>query len=328
MNLFDVAKRVASEDEAREVFEKVRWLDGVICPKCGVAGKSYRLHGKPCSKHPVRAGMWKCGACRKPFTVTVGTVFEDSHIKLDKWLMAIHLIASSKKGMSAHQLHRMLGVTYKTAWFMAHRIRYAMEQGSFLKPLEGTVEVDETFIGGKFRTGSQAVKPGERPKDHLAGTANKAPVVSLVERGGNVRSFHVANVTATNLKAVIRENIKPTAHVMTDESGVYKFVGKEYAKHSTVNHAAKEYARTDADGTLATTNTVEGFFSLLKRGVYGTFHHISKQHLHRYLSEFDFRYNARENTDGERSLLAIKGSEGKRLMYRQSKRGETNTSVG
>jgi transposase-like protein len=202
---------------------------------------------------------------------------------------------------------------------MTHRIRWAMRQEGPQAPLEGIVEADETYVGGKIRIGSQAVKPGERPKDILSPVSNKAPVVSLVERGGKVRSIHVANVTATNLKEVIRENVDPAAHLMTDESGVYKTVGKEYAAHSTVNHAAKEYSRKEADGTRVSTNTVEGFFSLLKRGVYGSFHRISKQHLHRYLSEFDFRYNARDVDDGERRQLAIKSVVGKRLTYYPSK---------
>jgi transposase-like protein len=323
MNLAELAQNFSTEEQARNFLEKTLWPDGAVCPHCGLIGESYRLHGKAGSKKPVRPGVWKCGGCRKQFTVKVGTIFEDSHIPLHKWLMAMHLMNASKKGMSSHQLHRMLGITYKSAWFMTHRIRWAMRQEGPQEPLSGVVEVDETFVGGKFRIGSQVVKPGERPKDHPAPTANKAPVVSLVERGGKVRSIHVANVTAKNLKEVIRENVEPTAHVMTDESGVYRFVGKEYAKHSTVNHAAKEYARTEADGTVSSTNTVEGFFSLLKRGVYGSFHHISKQHLHRYLSEFDFRYNARDVDDGERRQLAIKAVIGKRLTYYPAKGGQT-----
>lgn len=329
MNLADLAQSFATEEAAISFLEKTLWPDGPACPHCGLIGEAYRLQSKSttASKNKMRPGLWKCKDCRKKFTVKMGTIFEDSHIPLRKWLLAIHMICASKKGMSSHQFHRQLGITYKSAWFMTHRIRWAMQQGPFLELLKGTVEIDETYVGGKMRTGSQAVKPGERPQDRKAGIDNKAPVVSLVERGGKVRSMHVANVTAANLKEVIRENVEPSAHVNTDESGVYRFVGKEYARHSTVNHSAKEYARTEADGTLATTNTVEGYFSLLKRGVYGSFHHISKQHLHRYLSEFDFRYNARDIDDGERRQLAIKSVVGKRLTYYPAKGAETNPLV-
>jgi transposase-like protein len=329
MNLADLAQKFSTEEEAIFFLEKTLWPDGPVCPHCGLIGEAFRLQSKSTTvgKSKARLGLWKCKGCRRKFTVKIGTIFEDSHIPLRKWLLAIHLICASKKGMSSHQLHRQLGITYKSAWFLTHRIRWAMKQDGPQASLSGIVEVDETYVGGKFRIGPQSVKPGERPQDHPAPIANKAPVVSLVERGGKVRSVHVANVTAKNLKEVIRENVEPTAHVMTDESGVYKFVGKEYAKHSTVNHAAKEYARTEADGTVSSTNTVEGFFSLLKRGVYGSFHHISKQHLHRYLSEFDFRYNARAVDDGERRQLTIKSVVGKRLTYYPAKGAETNTLV-
>jgi transposase-like protein len=327
MNLADLAQKFSTEEEAIAFLEKSLWPDGPVCPHCGVIGEAFRLQSKPTTKNKMRPGMWKCKGCRKPFTVKIGTIFEDSHIPLRKWLLAMHLMAASKKGMSSHQIHRQLGITYKSAWFMTHRIRWAMRQESFDKPLGGTVEVDETYVGGKLRTGPQAVIPGERPKDRPSPVANKAPVVSLVERGGKVRSIHVANVTAKNLKEVISDNVEPSAHVMTDEAGVYDFVGKKFARHSTVNHSEKEYARVEPDGVVASTNTVEGFFSLLKRGVYGSFHHVSKEHLHRYLSEFDFRYNARDVDDGERRQLAIKQVVGKRLTYYPSKGTETNPLV-
>jgi transposase-like protein len=300
-----------TEEQAREYLESVRWPKGADCAHCG-SPKVTKLGG-----NSAKLGLYKCKDCRKKFTVMVGTIFEDSHIPLRSWVIAFHMICSSKKGYSAKQLQRNLGLkSYKSAWHMAHRIRHAMNVGAFTKPLSGTVEVDETYIGGKFRIGSQAVKPGERAKDHPSPTANKAPVVSLVERGGTVRSFHVANVTGTNLKQVLREHVDPSAHVMTDEAALYKWVGKQHDRHSTVDHHSHEYSRLEADGTVVSTNTVEGFFSLLKRGVYGTFHSVSKQHLHRYLSEFDFRYNARDITDGERTALAIQGAEGKRLTYK------------
>jgi len=317
MNLKNVAQNFSDEDQARRFLEKMRWPDGVYCPHCGVIGEAYRLEAAAKSKTPVRDGVWKCRGCQKQFTVTVGTIFEDSHIPLNKWLMAIHFLCASKKGMSSHQLHRMLGITYKSAWFMTHRIRYAMAQESLLKPLSGTVEVDETYVGGKLRVGSRARKPGERPKDYPSVTSNKAAVVALVERGGNVHSRHVTRVTAENLRPIIKEVIAENAHVMTDSGTVLKgaLMGR---KHDQVNHREDEYVRYE-NGIRITTNTVEGYFATLKRGINGVYHHVGKQHLHRYLSEFDFRYNARKITDNERSLLAIKGVAGKRLMYRDTK---------
>jgi transposase-like protein len=305
MNLTEIAKSYHSEESARAFLEAQRWPDGKpACPKCGEIGRAYRLQPKENGKSHVRKGVWKCGACRKQFTVTVDTIFEDSHIPLNKWLMAIHLLCASKKGMSAHQLHRMLGVTYKSAWFMAHRIRYAMAELN-LHPLSGTVEVDETYVGGKTR-GLQG--------DHKT----KATVVSLVERGGKVRSFHHEKpVTGKNLKEVIRENVTTDSHIMTDDFGGYHGLKKEFRRHSTIRHKWRVYARKEGD-ILISTNTIEGYFSILKRGINGVYHHVGKQHLHRYLSEFDFRYNSRNVEDGERSLLAIRKVSGKRLTYRDS----------
>jgi hypothetical protein len=275
------------------------------------------MHSDADTKNKMRLGLWKCSSCRKTFRVTMNTIFEDSHIPLHKWMMAIHLMCASKKGMSAHQMHRMLGLGYRAAWFMCHRIRHAMEEKPTSK-MAGTIEADECFVGGKIRSGSQSVKPGERPKDYASPTSNKAPVVAVVQRDGLVRSVHMEKVTAKNLKAFIMENVVSHAILNTDDSGLYETVGKNFAKHDVVNHSKDEYARVEPDGRLATTNTVEGYFSLIKRGVYGTFHHISKQHLSRYLSEFDFRYNARDTSDSERAELAIEGVKGKRLMYRDS----------
>jgi len=309
MNLTQIAKSYHDEDSARAFLEAQRWPDGKPgCPHCGEIGRSYRLPpiaGKPKKDGEItyRKGLWKCGACRKQFTVTVDTIFEDSHIPLNKWLMAFHLLCASKKGMSAHQLHRMLGVTYKSAWFMAHRIRYAMAQLNLTK-LSGTVEVDETYVGGKER-GLQGVKK------------NKAAVVSLVERGGKVRSFHTEMVTGKTLKQVVRENVASNAHVMTDGHPGYRGLKKDFRRHSTIRHSWKVYARKEGD-VLISTNTIEGYFSILKRGINGVYHHVGKQHLHRYLSEFDFRYNSRHIEDGERSLLAIRKVAGRRLKYRDS----------
>ncbi|MCG3117120.1 MAG: IS1595 family transposase [Candidatus Manganitrophus sp. SA1] len=314
MNLVDIGKHFNDADSAREFLEDMRWRDGVICPHCGIVGEAYRLTPKGSTKTRVRKGVWKCKGCRKQFTVTVGTIFEDSHIPLHKWLLAIHLLCSSKKGMSAHQLHRLLDITYKSAWFMAHRIRYAMSQEPLTSKLQGTIEVDETYIGGKIRASAHRTKPGERPKDYPNPFANKAAVVSVLQRGGRVQSVHVEKVTAENLKPVIKQMVAENAHLMTDSSSVLISAGSE-RKHDQVNHSIDEYVRYE-DGVCITTNGVEGYFANLKRGIKGVYHHVGKQHLHRYLAEFDFRYNARKIKDGERTLEAIKGVEGKRLKLK------------
>ena len=309
MNLNDIAQHYSDEDSAREFLERLRWPSGPECPHCGLVGDAYRLEARPESKKPVRKGVWKCRGCQGQFTVTVNTIFEDSHIPLHKWLMAYHLICSSKKGMSAHQLHRMLGIGYRAAWFMAHRIRYSMTDTSTVK-LSGpdkTVEVDETYVGGRQR--------GHKGRPTIT-SSNKTAVVALVERRGKVRSFPVERVTINNLKPILVQHVAAEAHLMTDENNVYRFAKDKFAAHSFVTHSDNEYTRRDY-GKLISTNTVEGFFSLLKRGVYGTFHHVGRQHLHRYLSEFDFRYNRRDVKDGERTVSAIKGSAGKRLMYKK-----------
>ena len=293
MNLKSIAEHFSDDDKAREFLEKLRWPDGPECPHCGVVGEAYRLEPKPGAKTHVRKGVWKCSPCRQQFTVTVGTIFEDSHIPLSKWLLAIHLLCASKKGMSSHQLHRMLGVTYKSAWFMSHRIRYAMNQEPLSSKLKGTVEVDETYIGGKERFGPQGVK-----KHHYQ---KKAPVVALVERRGNVRSFHQPMVTGRTLKQAIVDNVEADAHVMTDDHPAYGGLRKHVGKHSVIRHSWKIYARKEKDVVIS-TNTIEGYFSILKRGINGVYHHVGKNHLHRYLSEFDFRYNARKKlrTESER----------------------------
>lgn len=314
MNLNDLAKNYSTEEKAREFLESQRWPNGAICPHCGAEGESYRLNPTANRKTHVRQGVWKCAGCRKQFTVKVGTIFEDSHITLTTWLRAIHLLCASKKGMSAHQLHRMLGVTYKSAWFMAHRIRYAMSQEPLSSKLNGTVEVDETYVGGR-RKGTKRGRPGVE--------SHKAPVVSLVQRKGNVRSFHVGNVTSKNLKNIIRENVSTESNVMTDDFNIYRGLKKEFASHDVIRHKFGQYARREGAKSIH-TNTVEGYFALLKRGIVGTFHHVSKRHLQRYLNEFDFRYNARYVNDGERALLAVRGTTGKRLTYRDSRGSKDN----
>jgi transposase-like protein len=301
-NLSALGKHFSDEDAARKLLESLRWPNGAVCPKCGGANP-YRLTPKATSKRPCRKGVWKCRACRKQFTVTVGTIFEDSHIPISKWLLAIHLLSASKKGMSAHQLHRMLGVTYRAAWFMGHRLREAMNEGPM--QLDGIVEVDETYIGG-----SRKRKPGRPP----AGDAQKTPVMALVERGGRVRAMTLARVTGDNVQDVIRREVSLSAHMMSDDLNVYHPLSMGFRKHDTIVHSRGEYVRGNVH-----TNTVEGFFGLLKRGLVGSFHHVSKGHLARYCDEFSFRYNNRKTTDGERAALIVAGAEGKRLTYAEPK---------
>jgi transposase-like protein len=299
LNLY--APQFSDEDKAREYLEKIRWVNGVECPHCGAIDGHYPLIAQSKSKSPVRKGVWKCKQCRKQFSVTVGTIFERSHIPLNRWLSAIYLLCSSKKGMSAHQLHRTLGITYKSAWFMAHRIRYTMTKRPSINKFKSIVEIDETYIGGKGR--------GKRGR----GSTNKVPVVALVERNGNVISKHIDRVTAKNLKTVLKENVDKTAILMTDDFPSYRYLNKNFPKHKIIKHSEKEYVYGDIH-----TNTIEGYFSLLKRGIIGVYHHVDKHHLHRYLTEFDFRYNNRKNLDANNTITAIIASKGKRLMYRDS----------
>ena len=318
LNLASLSDLFSNEDAAREFLESKLWPDGPVCPHCGSCDGAYKLEPKPESRTHVRKGVWKCGGCREQFTVTVGTIFADSHIPLSKWLLAYHLLCASKKGMSAHQLHRMLKVTYRSAWFMAHRIRYTMSQEPLSSKLQGTVEIDETYVGGKLRIGPYNTKPGERPKDRPQVSSNKAAVVSVLQRGGRVQSRHVERVTTQNLKPIVEQMVAEDAHVMTDSGTVLKgaVMGR---KHDQVNHRAGEYVRYE-DGVCITTNAIEGYFATLKRGINGVYHHVGKQHLHRYLSEFDFRYNSRKEKDGDRTLMALKSAGGKRLMLRDSQR--------
>jgi len=294
------------EDKARRHLELIRWPHGPYCPHCGNADPDTitKLEGK---SH--RPGLYQCNACDGHFTVTVGSVMERSHIPLTKWVLGFHLMAASKKGISAHQLHRMLDLTYKSAWFMAHRIREAMSIEPKRGPIGGqnkVVEADETFVGGKAKNRAFRKTP---PK--------KSTVLALVEREGKVRSYHVANVTAKELRPIIVQVASRKSHLMTDELRSYISIGKEFAGHSAVNHSRDEYVRL---GGFAHTNTVENFFSIFKRGIYGIYQHVSEAHLHRYLAEFDFRYSNRIGlgiSDAGRAARAIKGAEGKRLMYRQ-----------
>ncbi len=299
----------SDETKAREFLEAQRWPDGVFCPSCG---QDETVKSLP-AKGSMGPGWYHCRECRKKFTVRVGTLYERSHVPLHVWLYATHLLCSSKKGMSAHQLHRMLGVTYKTAWFMAHRIREGMRETK-PGPLGGTgkfVEADETVIGGKERNKHKSKR---NPKN--IGAVGKEIAFSLVERGGKVRSHHVPDVSAKTLRPIIVAQVDRKSFLMTDDAGQYRIIGPEYAGYETVNHGAGEYVRGDAH-----TNTIEGYFSILKRGITGTYHHVSQQHLKRYLAEFDFRYNERATLgvdDAERTIKALKGIEGKRLTYRRT----------
>jgi transposase-like protein len=294
-----------SHEAAVAYLEALRWPDGPVCPHCGESErKPYVLKVKSSKRR-----IWKCAACRKQFSVTVGTIFEDSHVPLNKWLLAFYLLCSSKKGMSALQLQRMLKVSSRTAWFMCHRIRWAMAEPAFTELLSGIVEADETYVGGKPRNRQkrwQGVKKTGRGTD-------KAPVMLVVERGGRCRSQHVTNVSGAEVKDVIRRNVDRSARIMTDSFRSYAGLSKEFAGHETVNHHI-EYVRGDVY-----TNTAEGYFATLKRGLTGIYHHVSEEHLHRYLSEFDFRYNTRHVTDAERTRLALSQTVGKRLMYADSK---------
>lgn len=308
-SIFD-QPRFKDPDAAREHLESIRWPNGPICPHCGAVDRISKLNG---NAH--RPGVYDCGHCRDQFTVTVGTVFERSHIPLHKWLMAATLIVASKKGISSHQLHRMLGVTYKTAWFMSHRLREAMKpSGSGLLGGGGKiVEADETFFG-KIE--------GAKVRAH-GGSSHKHKLFALVEREGSVRSFHVANVAEDNLKPIMMAQLAKDTHLMTDGAHQYKNIGRAFKHHESVNHTQGEYAKKSrkVKGVTAHTNTVESYFGLLKRGLVGTYHHVSEQHLQRYISEFDFRFSNRASlgiTDVEREAAALKGISGKRLTYRRT----------
>ncbi len=303
MTLDEIMRHFDTDEKARAYLESIRWPNGCYCPHCQNYKKApiWEIAANP--EKGIRAGLRHCGACDKQFTVTVGTIFEDSKIPLRKWLIAWYLLCSSKKGISALQIKRMLGLgSYRTAWLMMHKIRYALKDPMFERKLEGTVEVDETWIGPK----NKGVFGGWND--------TKTAVVSLVERGGAVRSIAMKRVTTPGLTKAIHEHVAKSAVVHTDERSSYITATRGHCAHESVNHTRKEYVRGNV-----TTNTVEGYFSLIKRGVIGTFHHVSEKHLPLYLAEFDFRYNQRKTTDGNRTLAALKRAEGKRLMYKSTK---------
>lgn len=313
-----VLSRPEFHDEAKafEHVEGILWPQGPVCPKCGSMDRHYALKGvrtKASKKNPhgvERHGLYKCSACRSQFTVRMGSIFEESHLPLTKWLQAIHLMCASKKGISAHQMHRILECTYEAAWFLCHRIRLAMASGD-LSPLGGngkTVEVDETYTG---RLAGTQVKRGDG--------AHKNTVVTLVERGGRARPFHVDTARIGTVMPIVRATIAKESALMTDEAGMYRRVGQEFASHDVVTHSKDEYVRNEGEKTVH-TNTVEGFYSIFKRGMKGVYQHCGEHHLHRYLAEFDFRYSNRIALgvdDGTRAFIALKGAAGKRLRYQR-----------
>jgi transposase-like protein/transposase len=296
------------DNAARAHLEALMWPQGPVCPHCGVVNNATAMKGAS-----TRPGVYKCREkeCRKPFTVTVGTVMERSKIPLHKWVLAAHFMASSKKGMSALQLQRMMGLSsYESAWFLFHRLREATKRPASAGPLGGegkTIEADETYIGGKEKNRHA------KDRNQSLSVDRKFPVMVLVERDGEARSFHMASVTAKTVRKVLVAQASRKSHLMTDGANVYLRVGAEFAAHGSTDHAKGEYVR---EGGVH-SNTAESFFAILKRGVYGSFHSISEAHLHRYLSEFDFRYTTRNISDVERAELLVKGAQGRRLMYRQ-----------
>jgi len=307
------------EEAAYKFVEERIWPKGPVCPHCGGFERISKMGGKS-----TRVGLYKCYDCRQPFTVKIGTIFESSHIPMHKWLQAIFLISSSKKGISSHQLQRTLGVTIKSAWFLSHRIREAMKaDGSIAFSGGGTVEADATYVGGKEKN-----RHASKRNPKVIGGVGKQCVFSLVQRGGGVRSFHVPSVNAKTLKPILQSQLNiAKIRLMTDGEGQFRILAPMFQSHEAVNHEAGEYVRGDAH-----TNTAEGYFSMLKRGIIGTFHHVSPAHLHRYTAEFDFRYNNREGkekingkwiktglNDTERANALLIGVKGKRLTYKTTR---------
>ena len=305
LTLMSVMARFSTEEAARAYFERIRWAGGRSCPHCGNADESriYALTANRAAK--IRPGMYKCAECKETFTVTVGTVMEDSHIPLNKWLIAFYMMCASKTQISALQLQRQLEIgSYHSALFLCHRIRFALTDIFPADQLTGIVEADETYLGGKMRGKGRGY------------VGNKTPVVSLIERGGRVRSHVVDHVTGEAITKLLKEHVSEGASLHTDESPLYTKVGKDFSSHETVNHSIEEYARTAEDGVRVTTNTAEGFFGNSKRSIDGTHHNISRKHTPLYFAELDHKYNTRKMTDGERTVVGIRRMEGKRLMYR------------
>lgn len=304
LTLLEIMRRFSTDEAARAYFESVRWPNGPVCPHCG---SGEHIWARTANKDAgIREGLYKCGECEDTFSVTVGTVMESSKIPLHKWLIAFYMICASKTQVSALQLQRQLELgSYRTALFLCHRIRYALKDVTPPAPLSGEVEADETYIGGRVKGKGRGYKK------------NKAVIVSLVERGGSVRSTVAESVNSVAINHLLRKHVSETAHLNTDESPLYDKAGKRFASHSTVNHSQDEYAYYDwRSRRTVSTNAVEGFFGNAKRSLDGTHHNVSKQHLHLYMAELDFKYNTRKVTDGERTARGIGRIEGKRLMYR------------
>lgn len=313
LTLIEIARRYSTDEAAREYFEKLRWPNGPVCPHCGNCDQERIYKVTPNKGKKVRAGLYKCAECREGFTVTIGTVMEDTHLPLHKWLMAFYMMCASKTQVSALQLQRQLEIgSYRSAWFMCHRIRYALKDGEPTDLLTGTVEVDETYIGGKAKGKGRGY------------TKNKTAVVSLVERDGRVRSevMHEDKVSGKEITKTLKKHVAETAHLNTDESTLYVEAHKHVRSHETVNHSEEEYSRQSVTGRRVSTNTVEGFFGNSKRSIDGTHHHISRKYTDLYFAELDFKYNSRKETDGSRTVGGIKKIEGKRITLKQPKQKE------
>ena len=301
--LVEIEEHFSTDETARKYIERILWPHGPVCPHCQNANQDKIWKIKENKAKGIRAGLHRCAECDKEFTVTVGTIFEDSKIPLRKWLLAWYMICSAKKGISSLQLQRQLKLgSYRTALFMAHRIRYALKSESFAEKLSGTIEADETFVGGVSKgKGTGGIKSG------------KVPVFAMVQRGGEVRSQVMPTVNGANLKQAIRENVQICSEIHTDANYAYRQLEPKFT-HKSVKHCAGEYSRHEGENVV-TTASVESFFSLLKRGVVGTFHHVSPQHLHLYLAEFDHRHNCRRISDGDRTDVGLTKAAGKRLVY-------------
>lgn len=308
LTLMKIMQRFSTEEAARDYFENIRWPNGPVCPHCGNCDRERVYTVAPNAEKKIRAGLYKCAECKGQFTVTMGTVMEDSHIPLNKWLVAFYIICASKTQVSALQLQRQLELgSYRSAWFLCHRIRFSLANSTPSDLLGGVVEADETYVGGKKRGHGRAY------------VGNKTAVVSLLERDGRVRSTVVDVVNGKEIPKLLKQYVALDATLNTDESRLYKKVGKEFSAHDVVNHSNEEYARLDVGtGRLATTNAVEGFFGNSKRAIDGTHHHISKKHTGLYFAELDYKYNTRKSTDGARTMQGIQQMSGKRLMLRPS----------